>query len=117
MDKDAAKTWFAAFREQPLVYHGFHYGLAVHHDVLCNRVSWSTSRAGLLHKTRTIRLLNETLTTLNDDNIEWAILAVLILAANELEPRKLACESVSLFDPHMPGAVSRFVVMTSCAMC
>lgn len=58
-----------------------------------------------MHKTKTIKLLNETLTNLNDDNIDWAILAVLILAANELRPEKLIKKTL-LFDPHLPTAVS-----------
>ena len=57
-----------------------------------------------MHKTKTIRLLNNILTNLTDDNFEWAILAVLVLASNELKEDKIITGGPSLFEPHMPAA-------------
>ena len=105
MDEKAARVWFDVFRSKALIFHGFLYALAVHHDLLCNRISWTTSRATLVHKTRTIELLNDVLSKLTDDNIDLAILAVLVLASNELRPEKVMLPSKTPpFDPHMPAA-------------
>lgn len=102
MDREATGIWWDVFRTQPIIFHGFHYALTVHHDLLVNKVDWSSSRAGLMHKTATIRLLNRILSNLNDENIEWAILAVLVLASNELKPDKIITGGPSMFRPHMP---------------
>lgn len=104
MDTATSAAWFALFRGQPVIYHAFMYALTVHHDLLCNRVSWSTSRDVLVHKTKTITLLNRIISNLDDDNIEPAILAVLVLANNELKPEKLFVTHRVAFEPHMPGA-------------
>ena len=102
MDRAAAMAWFSAFREQPIIFHAFHYAMAVHHDLLCNSASWTITKNCLRHKIRAIKLLNEILSSLNDDNIEWAILAVVVLASNE--PEKTLTKSVWWFDPHLPSA-------------
>ena len=96
--------WFELFKERPLIFHAFHYALAIHHDLLCNQISWSKSKRVIAHKTQTLRLLNITLSDLSNENIELAILAVLVLASNELQPEKLLSDAVLLFDPHLPGA-------------
>ena len=104
MDTKAAIAWFLVFQKHPVLFHGFQYALAVHHDLLCNQVSWSSTGNALVHKTQTIRLLNAMLSGLTEENIELAILAVLVLASNELKHDKLLHDSVWMFDPHMPGA-------------
>lgn len=96
--------WFELFRDRPLIFHAFQYALAIHHDLLCNQVSWSQSQQVIAHKARTLSLLNQTLSHLSNENIELAILAVLVLASNELQPEKLLPDTVLLFDPHLPGA-------------
>jgi hypothetical protein len=104
IDKAASMKWFDLFRERPLIFHAFHYALAIHHDLLCNQISWSKSKQVIAHKTQTLRLLNQTLSDLSNENIELAILAVLVLASNELQPEKILSDVVLLFDPHLPGA-------------
>lgn len=104
IDKHASMTWFTLFRDRPLVFHAFQYALAIHHDLLCNHISWSRTPQVISHKARTLALLNQTLSHLSNENIELAILAVLVLAANELKPERLLSDTVLLFDPHLPGA-------------
>lgn len=104
IDKAASTKWFELFKERPLIFHAFHYALAIHHDILCSRIDWSTSRQVIAHKSQTLRLLHSTLSNLSDENIELAILAILVLASNELQPEKLLSDNVLLFDPHLPGA-------------
>jgi hypothetical protein len=96
--------WFELFRDCPLIFHAFHYALAIHHDLLCHQISWSKSQQVIAHKARTLSLLNKTLSHLSNENIELAILAVLVLASNELQSEKLLPDAVLLFDPHLPGA-------------
>ena len=97
-------TWFQLFRDRPLIFHAFQYALAIHHDLLYNQISWSKSPQVIAHKTQTLGLLNQTLSHLSNENIELAILAVLVLAANELKPKRLLSDTVLLFEPHLPGA-------------
>jgi hypothetical protein len=97
-------TWFELFRDRPLIFHAFQYALAIHHDLLCNQINWSQSPQVIAHKARTLGLLNQTLSNLSNENIELAILAVLVLAANELKPEQLLSDTVLLFNPHLPGA-------------
>jgi hypothetical protein len=104
IDKDASMAWFELFRDRPLIFHAFQYALAIHHDLLCNKISWSQRPQVIVHKARTLSLLNQTLSHLSNENIELAILAVLVLAANELKPERLLSDTVLLFDPHLPGA-------------
>ena len=104
MDKRAARAWFEAFCQHPVIYHSFHYAIAVHRDVVSNRVLYSNSQEILAHKTQAIRLLNAVLAESSDAAVDMIILTTLLLATTELQQEKLDGDLLLLFDPHLPTA-------------
>ena len=104
MDKRGARAWFEAFCRHPVIYHSFHYAIAVHRDVVSNRVLYSNSQEILAHKTQAIRLLNAVLAESSDAAVDMIILTTLLLATTELQQERIDGDLLLLFDPHLPTA-------------
>ena len=84
IDQTASKSWSHLFQARPLNFHAFQDALAFHHDLLLNQISWSQSQQTIAYRAGTFSLLNQSLPHLSNETIELAILAVLVLASNEL---------------------------------
>ena len=104
--QQSSSAWFAAFCESPIVFHGFHYAIAVHADALRGQTLWSNRNEMIAHKNMTIRLLNNMLSHLDDHNvdIEIVIHAVLLLTHNDLRDNKVENSPQSALSPHFPYA-------------
>ncbi|KAK5695012.1 hypothetical protein LTR17_024696 [Elasticomyces elasticus] len=104
-DTEAAKAWFGMFCRHTMVHHAFHFACAVHSDLLHDQVSKSGSRQAIAHKTAAIGLLKHNLEHLDrNDTLDAAVLTVLALASNELDPLRLHSLAQLPFAPHMPTA-------------
>ncbi|KAK3649660.1 hypothetical protein LTR56_006843 [Elasticomyces elasticus] len=104
-DTEAAKAWFSMFCRHSMVHHAFHFACAVHSDLLHDQVSKSGSQQVIAHKTAAIGLLKRNLMHLDrSDTLDAAVLTVLALASNELDPLRLHSLAQLPFEPHMPTA-------------
>ena len=104
-DKSEAKAWFEAFCQHRCIHHVFHYGCAVHSDLVRNRVEKSTDRNIVAHKAAAIGLLKDKLDTLDDDtDLDAILLTVLTLASNELDEASMSVGTVLPFEAHVPTA-------------
>ena len=81
-----------------------HWTLAVHHDLLCNKLSWTVSSKGLAHKTEAFALLKAMVPQIDQSNASIALFGVLLLAALDTEQDTLDQRPVFLFNPHLPNA-------------
>lgn len=105
-DTASITAWFIAFCEQPIIFHGFHYAAAAHADALRGVRTWSRQPDMLIHKSKTMLLLNQMITNLGQVDLEIVIHIVLMLTWNELEddPTHLSIDSASHLSPPFPNA-------------
>ena len=97
-------AWFSAFCEHPLIFHCMNWTLAVHHDLLYNKLSWTASTRGLAQKTEAFSLLKAMVPHIDQSNASVALFGVLLLAALDTQQDILDQHPVFLFDPHLPNA-------------
>lgn len=105
--KEVTRMWWTEFCQTPIIYHVAHIASAVHHDLLAGETSWSSDPEILMHKTNTIRMVNEQLTrleSLDHAAIDRLIFAVCTLSRHEIEAKHLEPGEILLFTPHMPHA-------------
>ena len=101
------KAWWNLFCTSSIVYHVSHLASAVHRDLLVGESDWTSSAHVLMHKTRTIQIVNEQLarlSSLDRDAVDQLIFAVTTLSRHEMEAKHLQSGEVLLFTPHMPHA-------------
>ncbi|KAK5710115.1 hypothetical protein LTR17_019177 [Elasticomyces elasticus] len=99
------KKWTVEFYYHPVVAHASQYAVAVHQDLLDNRVSKSSSPEALAHKVCALRLIRTMLSSGTSSDRVHASFAVGLLATHELndEMMKAMHESNPLpFDALMP---------------
>ena len=104
---EVTRAWWTEFCQTPIIYHVSHLAAAVHRDLLVGETSWSCSEDILLHKTNTIRMVNEQLArlpSLDRKALDQLIFAVCTLSRHEMEAKHLRPGEVLLFTPHMPCA-------------
>lgn len=92
------------FYEQPIVFHGFTVASAVHRDVLRNEPCLSSNREIIAHRGKLLTLLNALLNDLADDDVELAILSILLVTLADLDWYKLQGDPILPFRPHMASA-------------
>lgn len=101
------RAWWTLFCKSPIIFHVSHLASAVHRDLMVGEDSWSSSREILMHKTKTIQLVNEQLArldTLDPETVDRLIFAVCTLSRHEMETKHLQSGEVLLFTPHLPHA-------------
>lgn len=69
--------------------------------------SWSSSREILMHKTKTIQMVNEQLArldSLDPETVDQLVFTVCTLSRHEMEAKHLHPGEILLFTPHLPHA-------------
>ncbi|KAK4896691.1 hypothetical protein LTR27_005285 [Elasticomyces elasticus] len=131
-EKAAAETWrytrgyihqslsptavaarFEAFCERVPFYHAASYSAAIHHDVAMKKLAKTQTQATIAHKIECIRLVNQLVSTLNDDPENLDLLLFLLTCLLNEEPTQAMLDRedrVHLFSPHQPavGGVNIF---------
>ncbi|KAK4954648.1 hypothetical protein LTR10_008081 [Elasticomyces elasticus] len=131
-EKAAAETWrytrdyihqslsptavaarFQAFCQRVPFYHAASYSAAIHHDVATKKLAKTQTQATIAHKIECIRLVNQLVSTLNDDPENLDLLLFLLTCLLNEEPTQAMLERedrVHLFSPHQPavGGVNIF---------
>jgi hypothetical protein len=101
---EVLSAWFEAYCEHPLIFHCMNWTLAVHHDLLCSKLDWTTSRCGLTHKAKAFSALRELVPNVSRENASIVLFGVLLLAALDTRRDSMDQRPVFLFEPHLPAA-------------
>ncbi|KAI6799088.1 hypothetical protein KC361_g3110 [Hortaea werneckii] len=102
-----ANDRFLACSQHPIIYHSLQYAALLHREILCSRNDDRTeNRQMLVHKMKTIGLLRDLISTLEDRMIDIAVHAVLHLLWEQASVNEASGdeEQVLLFVPHLPSA-------------
>lgn len=105
---EATAAWFQAFCTDPLIFHVAHVAAAAHRDILAHNLTWSSDKNVLSHKASAICRLQSYLdrsSTLNSNEAETAIFAVLTLSRHEFWKYQQDNDNEArswLFDAHFP---------------
>ncbi|KAI7223115.1 hypothetical protein KC343_g6842 [Hortaea werneckii] len=106
LTKDANDRFLACSRH-PVIFHSLQYAALLHREILRGGNHHSVeNRQMLLHKMKTIGLLRDLISTLEDRMIDIAVHAILHLLWEQasIEETCDEDEQVLLFVPHLPSA-------------
>ena len=106
LPKDANDR-FLACSQHPVIFHSLLYAALLHREILCGGNHHSAeNRQMLLHKMKTIGLLRDLISTLEDRMIDVAVHAILHLLWEQASIDEMSDdnEQVLLFVPHLPSA-------------
>ncbi|KAI7109197.1 hypothetical protein KC340_g346 [Hortaea werneckii] len=106
LPKDANDR-FLACSQYPIIFHSLQYAAHLHREILRGGDHRRTeNRQMLLHKTKTIGLLRDLISTLEDRMIDVAVHAILHLLWEQasIDDASEDEERVLLFVPHLPSA-------------
>ncbi|KAI7211998.1 hypothetical protein KC333_g7372 [Hortaea werneckii] len=106
LPKDANDR-FLACSQYPIIFHSLQYAAHLHREILRGGDHRRTeNRQMLLHKTKTIGLLRDLISTLEDRMIDVAVHAILHLLweQSSIDDASEEEERVLLFVPHLPSA-------------
>lgn len=99
-----SQAWFQLFCNEPIVFHGFSSVCNLHLALQDNSGAAEQKQQMLKHRSVVIRLLNERMNNLQNDDIETIMLGIFTMYPEDDEIRQASQARVSLFVPHMPWA-------------
>ena len=94
--------WFQAFCEHPVVYHGYSSAVIQHRALTRNHISAVDNHQMLTYRNTAIRLINDKLSNLKDEDVEPVILGICTISLDDQLIPGLLPSGISLFVPHVP---------------